>query len=242
MGDVLAIFVSIDLERNLYGISKYIKEKKIEKIYLLYNKLNNFFGKSSREITGIMQEKLSGIIECEKFGINPESFDECFRELCKLIKKEKNKNIYVDISSTTKSATVATFSLASIFKITPYIVIPEENEKINDAYIQALKKMRERKGIGLYEVPIIKNEKIMSKREMLILKVLRKNKAKIEGMGKLLYSLGKKATKKELTKLGYFLNKMEEKNLIITKKEGRKVIIKMTPFGKLLSETILDIV
>ncbi|MCW1297020.1 MAG: DUF6293 family protein [Candidatus Parvarchaeota archaeon] len=240
MENILAIFVSVDLNRNLYGISKYIGEKKIEKVYLLYNKLNNFFGRNSREITDIIQEKLNGIIECEKFPINPESFEECFKELYKLIKKERNKTIYVDVSSTTKSATVATFSLASVFNIIPYIVIPEENKETSEAYIKVLKKMKYRKGIALYEIPIIKNEKIMNDKEAMVLKILKKNKGKVEGMGKILRLFGKKVTKKELTKLGYLLEKMEKKNLIITKKEGRIVIIKMTHFGKLISETILE--
>jgi ribosome-binding protein aMBF1 (putative translation factor) len=185
-----------------------------------------------------LEKKLSGIIDCEKVGINPESFEECFEELYKLIEKEKDKKIYVDISSTTKIATAVTFSLASIFNVIPFIVIPEENEKLEKKYIELIKSERNRKGISLYELPIIKHEKILGKKEIVILKILKGKGTTLKGMSKLLKLMKITPTKKELTKLKYILNKMRNKNLIELIKRGREIEIKLTSFGKILAKLI----
>jgi hypothetical protein len=212
------IFVSVDLYRNLYGVKQFLREGGVEKIYLFYNNLNNFFGKISRENTSALKEKLRELIDVETIGINPENFDSCFTKFCEIIKNNAGKEIYVDISSTTKIATAVVYTLATLFNIVPYVVIPEESSKMSKEYAKVMEKKKYRKGKGVKKLFILKNEKFITSKELKILKLLNEHKCKINGASNLLRLLNLPITKGNLTKLKYILKKMEQKRLITTKK------------------------
>jgi len=225
------VFVSTDVYRPLFGIRHFF-QKGIEKVYLLYNNLDNFYGELSRKNAEELKKKLEGLIEVEMVGINPEDFDKCLSTLCEILRHEKRKKVYIDVSSTTKIACAVSCAVATLFDVIPYIVIPEEEEEITKSYIRIIEKKKYRRGIDIKEIPVIKAEKFIDEKELKILKTLRKYKVK--SASELLQKLSLPVTKGELTKLKYVLEKLEHKKLISTRKLGRTLHIKLERLGKLV--------
>jgi len=235
---VIAIIVSVDLERNIFGVKEYIKNGNISKIYLLYNRLDDFWGKVSRENTEEMEKRFKNLITTEKIPMDPESFEDVFKIFNKIIRKEGDSFILVDVSSTTKMTTAVVASLASIHDIKPYIVIPENDKYSRKNHLEFLKMKKYRKGISLYEIPIIKNKDFLNDFEKEVLIVLNKNKGKLSSITELARHLNLKGEKKDLMKLGYAIDKLEEKELVDTKRYGRQKKVYLTFFGNLISDQI----
>lgn len=231
----IAVIVSVDLERNMYGLKYFIKKGGIDKVYLFYNKLGNFFGKVSKKNSYAIRQRIKNLIECEEIGIDTESFESCYKNFFDFLRTEKVSELLVDISSTTKIASSVILSLSLFFNIRPYLVVPE-NAVEKGKYEDIMKSKKFRRGVNLYEIPIIKDNNILKKSELSILKAIKKSKDKITSMTHLLNVLGIKISKNELIKLKYVLNSLERKRFVTVNKNGRKVEVSLSFIGKLFSE------
>lgn len=125
----LVIFIGYDYQRTLDGIHFWISRGVgIGKVYLIYNRRKDKFGIASlRNMKDIKNEL--GIFKPECIGVDPLDYEEVFKTLYRILKKEvdeNNQEVWVDPSATAEEAFAATITIALMFKGTKIYIVPPE--------------------------------------------------------------------------------------------------------------------
>jgi len=126
MPAVLIVMVGFDYQRILDGVRYWNGRFGIRKIYLLYDRKRDKYGEASRRNARDLKNDLK-IFNPELVPYNPQSYEETFITLYKLIRKETELNKYqvlIDSTSTTKEAHGAAITVSLMFQGVRVYVVP----------------------------------------------------------------------------------------------------------------------
>ncbi len=125
---VFVCFVGHDFQRILDGINYYREREPIEAIYLLYDKKKDRYGYASR----INKRDLERVLTFAgsrpvSEGINPQSYEEVFSALYRILRREVTKNhrkVMIDVTSTPKESYGAAVTVSLMFPHVYLYVVP----------------------------------------------------------------------------------------------------------------------
>lgn len=126
----LVCFVGYDYQRIIDGVNFLRTNQPIESIYLLYDKKKDVYGHASRINAKALESALSFAgSKPTLVPLNPQSYEEVFATLYRILKEEssKGKKIFIDATSTSKEGIGASVTCALMFhNVGVYIVPPDE--------------------------------------------------------------------------------------------------------------------
>ncbi len=244
MGNVVVSFVCAEPALVLHGIKKHVA-KGIDRLYMLYDKKDDIWGKLSRENLKTIEEAVGKLIEIVKIGVNPRNYDELFEVMYDVVSREvaQGSRVYIDITSLTRIGVVVSVVIATLFGASIYTVIPEyyfdpdriRLEGAKESYIEAL---RRRGGVDVLEIPIpTQPVRQLSEEEKRVLVSIYRMGGTISSLRQLLQALGREATNKERADISYRLKVLERKGCI-EKKRDKVLTVSLTRFGAALARVL----
>lgn len=193
-------------------------------IYLLIDEKNDNWGKEARSHTLKVKNRLKAMTFNEKniieIGFDPTSFESCSSVIKKILEKEKEtKEIYLNISSSTKLCAVA-FTLESLNYENTYLyyVVPAEYNipKGGGPFSYGAKR------IEIFSPREYKFSEMMNT----ILKILKNNKVNsLEELNKLVYP--QDISKANQAKISYYVRKLEKEGFVSFKRNEEIVLTEL---------------
>ncbi|RLE53269.1 MAG: hypothetical protein DRJ33_01535 [Candidatus Methanomethylicota archaeon] len=126
----LICFVGYDFQRIIDGVNFFRANYPIEAIYLLYDKKKDVYGYASRLNAKALENALSFAgSKPTLVPLNPQSYEDVFATLYKILKEEsgKGRKVLIDATSTSKEGIGAAVTCALMFyDVGVYIVPPNE--------------------------------------------------------------------------------------------------------------------
>ena len=244
MGNVVVSFVCAEPALVLYGIRKHVS-RGIDRLYVLYDRKDDIWGKLSRENLKTIEEAVGKLIEIVKVGVNPRDYDELFETMYNIVSREvaRGSRVYIDITSLTRIGVVVSVVIATLFGASIYTVIPEyyfDPDKIRlegaeEAYVEAL---RRRRGVDVLEIPIpTQPVRQLSDEEKRVLVSIYRMGGKVSSLRELLHALGREPTNKERADISYRLKVLEKKGCV-EKRRDRVLTVCLTRFGAALARVL----
>jgi hypothetical protein len=123
--------VGNDYRRILDGVNHWLREFMAEVLYLLYDVKQDKYGYVSRKNVEDLRRAFMALgIKTLRVGFNPQSFENVFCTLYRILRMEvddRKRRVIIDTTSTTKEAYGATVTVSLMFKdVSLYIVPPKE--------------------------------------------------------------------------------------------------------------------
>jgi len=126
----LICFVGYDYQRIIDGVNFFRANHPIEAIYLLYDRKKDVYGYASRLNAKALENALSFAGSRPMLvPLNPQSYEEVFSSLYKILKEEssRGRKVLIDATSTSKEGIGAAITCALMFyDVGVYIVPPNE--------------------------------------------------------------------------------------------------------------------
>ena len=228
----------------------------VDKLLLLRSKTSPYQG--PRNLAKRFIDKLQeNPIEIKIHRVDMYDFDDVYSKVIKILKNESNRNkkIYLNISSAPKLTLVAMMSAAfmmknqadiEIFYVSPEkYLIPKIVEKLSDVEnnIEELKELGNQflesgtaMGLSIYEdIPVfpIKN---ITDRDRYILKVLKSHDG-VDSIKELVSKVNESRQERiERSSIQYRLEKLKEDGLVYTERHNKKLRIFLTRVGEIYLE------
>ncbi|MCK5725012.1 MAG: hypothetical protein KAI84_20920 [Gammaproteobacteria bacterium] len=213
--------------------------------------------KEAIEIKNEVKNNIGKHVEVKEHTAELFRFSDAIKTLANIIIEEKKKDddeiIYINISSSTKVITQASYMAASLFKARIYyvpaekylstelILILNKNDELKNETVTKFIKENRYLSMGVkepYEIPVLKMRP-PNKDELNILEIINKNEKKKfkslkflveEGLG-LDYSIGSNRNK-----YSQIVKKLEKNGFVTTNRSGREKGISLTESGKVIAE------
>ncbi|MHA1860442.1 MAG: HFX_2341 family transcriptional regulator domain-containing protein [Candidatus Asgardarchaeia archaeon] len=241
---VIVSFVGGDLGLIMDGIRKQIPLG-IDKIYLLYDKKEDVWGKMSRENVDFITKKVGDLIEVVKVGINPRDYEGIFKSLYEIIDSESGEDIEIniDITSTTRigvavAVAIATMFGAKVYTVSPEYYFPPNKIKVLDESKDYVELLRKRRGRDIIDIPLpVQPIKKLSKKERDILLALFRSGGAANSLRELLNAMGLSVNDKNKADLSYRLRVLERRGCI-ERKKNKTLKVYLTRFGATLTKVL----
>jgi len=184
-------------------------------------------GRTSRDYAEKIKQAISEVmkVQVEMEPIHPYDFENTFKKVKSLIKREQSKGseVLVNVSSGTKIMSAAAICAAFLCGAKTCYTIPE---------MEAYEAEGVKETITLPMLIGFKPLQVLSNSALQILKVLKNSGGGVETMKALGEKLG--WSKEEWGKLSYHISKLESYGLIKTERLGRELAIQLTKTGTFL--------
>jgi len=250
---VLMCLVGHDYQRIIDGVNYWRLKEPIEAIYLIYDKKRDPFGYASRRNVKDLEKVLSfADMKPKILGIDPQSYEEVFTSIYKVLKLEvldNRRKVLIDVTSTTKEAYGAILIASLMFpNVQVYVVPPEDRgwylpEPGTPEYDEWFNKVRMRKGSKPQQIYLPGNRlQHPSYDEMRILVALIEHGGRADSVKSIIKWCGENprnpAVKNRYSRL---ISKLLSRGLVKEEVSTKTKRITLTGFGKILAKSLRNI-
>ncbi len=247
----LVVLVGFDFRRVIDGVRYWHRFIPIEHIYLLYDRRKDTFGYASRRNTEDLHKVLSfAFHQPTKIGVNMQSYDDVFSILYVVLKKETHeysRDVYIDVTSTSKEAYGATLVASLLFqrRVHPYIVpssIPEwevfRQEQIDfEEWFTKVRNIQGREPIEIFLPPV--EPRLPDRNGERILIVLLDHGGKAPSIKRLIEWCNEDPTDPVIkNRFSRIIRKLINEGLVISKAGSRNKPLHLTGFGFVLAKAL----
>lgn len=221
-----------DKERAIWGCTRIGADK----VYLvipkaLKHEIDAWVNEKTRKASRVLKKKFSKYFQIKFLPVIYDDYIDCFKNIIKVILKEKEKNneIYVNISSGSHVAASAAIFAASLTKCKAYYVLPEKYDEVfkqEDRFVSYGGKV-------IVPVALLPISNI-SKTEIDLLKLISKHDrisaSDLADKGRDLFPVPTRS------KFNYYISKLEDLGFVENKIISGKLYTKITDSGKMMVE------
>ncbi|MBI2578752.1 MAG: hypothetical protein HYW26_03515 [Candidatus Aenigmarchaeota archaeon] len=226
------IIAGWDKERAVWGCTRIGADR----VYLvvpeyLKHDIDGWVNEKTRKASRELKKKFSRYFPVKFVPVIYDDYVDCFKNIIKVIWKEKEKNneVYVNISSGSHVAASAAIFAASLTRCKAYYVIPERYDEV----FKDESRFVSYGGKTIVPVPLLPISG-MSETEIEMLKLIGKHgrisAGELAEKGKQLFSMPTRS------KFNYYINKLEGLGLVENRIASGKLHTRVTDAGKMMIE------
>jgi len=244
----LVCMVGNDYRRVLDGVNHWVGRDTVESLYLLYDSKKDKYGYISRRNVEDLSNTFShSLVRPCRVACNPQDFGNIFCTLYRILDseaRERNRNVLIDATSTTKEAYGATVTVALMFdNVRVYIVPAKERgwyvpSPKDHSFKEWFQKTRNMPGLSPVEIYLPGQRLVQpNTEEKRILGCLKEHNGASDALVSLIRWCGERAgdpaTKNRFSRI---VARMEKRGLIETNLTASGKRVCLTPFGNLLAQ------
>ncbi|MCX8205279.1 MAG: DUF6293 family protein [Candidatus Nezhaarchaeota archaeon] len=246
---VMVCFVGHDYQRILDGVNYWRSREPLEKIYLVYDRKRDKYGYASKLNADELAEALTFAGQRpELVSTNPQSYEEVFTALYRILRREvdEGKKVLIDATSTTKEAYGAVVTVSLMFpRVSIYVVPPAERgwyvpEPSAPGFEEWFQRVRSVKGLTPQEIylPGFRLERL-SEEEERVLMTLEEHGGRADSIKSLIQWCGEDPSSPAVkNKFSRLIDKLVEKGIAAEGPAAKTKPTSLTTFGRILAKAL----